>query len=283
MRCLPTGTCAPLDTDAGDGDDGGHVDAGPADGGGTADATAADGGRIDGGITCAPNRDGVIERAEVPIAAGLRATFRVAADVTVDTAGAPIAGGRRRWDLSVALDGDHDVLVETRAPSGWYATDFPEADYVVRLNDTDELLGVFQITPSELALLGVVSPDSGVGATNVSHDPPVTTLRFPLEAGAAWTTDALVSGTSLGIPGSFWSEDYASEIDAEGELVTPFGTFEVLRVRVTLTRTVGLVVTTVRSFLFVSECFGTVATITSNDGERREEFTAAAEVRRLAP
>ena len=56
-----------------------------------------------------------------------------------------------------------------------------------------------------------------------------------------------------------------------------------LRVRVTLVRTVGVIPTTTRSFLFVSECFGTVASITSGDGESRAEFTRAAEVRRLAP
>jgi hypothetical protein len=39
----------------------------------------------------------------------------------------------------------------------------------------------------------------------------------------------------------------------------------------------------VRSFLFVAECFGTVATITSQDNETNEQFDQASEVRRLAP
>ena len=60
-------------------------------------------------------------------------------------------------------------------------------------------------------------------------------------------------------------------------------TFEVLRVRTELERTVGLLTTTVRTFAFVSECFGTVATVTSEDDEDQVEFSRAAEVRRLAP
>jgi hypothetical protein len=107
-------------------------------------------------------------------------------------------------------------------------------------------------------------------------------LRFPLAEGAAWTTEAAVTGVSLGLPATY-GERYESAVDARGELVTPYGTFPVLRVRTTLTRTVGLVPTVTRSFAFVSECFGTVATVRSNPGEAALEFTQAAEVRRLAP
>ncbi len=288
MLCLADGTCAPIGTDSGTSDsatmeDGAMPDGGDADSAADS-ATPTDGSMGDSSIPgCSANHDGVITRDEVPLMAGLRANFRTANDVTVSTAGDNIGGGRRRWDLSGDLDGDHAVLVETLDPSGyWFAGDFPEASYVSRLNDTDDLLGVFQITPSELALLGVASPDDSLTATNVSHDPPVTTLAFPLSAGATWDTSATVSGTNLGLIAA-WTEDYTSEVDAEGELITPFGTFEVLRVKVVLERTVGLLVTTVRTFLFVSECFGTVAAITSQDNERRAEFTTAAEVRRLAP
>ncbi len=58
---------------------------------------------------------------------------------------------------------------------------------------------------------------------------------------------------------------------------------EVQRVRVKLTRTVAFTPTVTRSFLFVAECFGTVATLTSQPNESANEFSSAAEVRRLAP
>ena len=56
-----------------------------------------------------------------------------------------------------------------------------------------------------------------------------------------------------------------------------------LRVAIDFTQTVGAVVTTHKTFAFVSECYGTVATITSENYETKAEFTSAAEVWRLAP
>lgn len=286
-RCLADGTCEPVDgDDAGptttrDGDipdtDAGQVDT---DGGATDGTVPLDDGGIPG---CIPNRDGVIERSEVPVMAGLRANFKVATDAEVSTAGEDLGDGRRRWDLSAGLAGDHDVLVETLDPAGqWWAEDFPGASYSTRLTDSSDLLGVFEIDATSLSLLGVVSPEDGATRTNLAHDPAVTTLAFPLSVGDSWRTEATVTGVASGV-GSFWSERYDSEVNAAGELVTPFGTFEVLRVGVVLTRTVGALVTVVRSYAFVSECFGTVATVTSRDNERREEFTRASEVRRLTP
>jgi hypothetical protein len=107
-------------------------------------------------------------------------------------------------------------------------------------------------------------------------------LGFPLKQAASWTSDADVSGTAAGYP-SAYHETYDNQVDAAGTLKTPLGTFDVLRVRVLLTRTVGLVQTTTRTFAFVSECYGTVATITSDSNESAVELTHASEVRRIAP
>jgi hypothetical protein len=46
---------------------------------------------------------------------------------------------------------------------------------------------------------------------------------------------------------------------------------------------VGALVTTPHSFAFVAECFGTVASVTSQSYEPLDDFTNAAEVTRLAP
>jgi hypothetical protein len=91
-----------------------------------------------------------------------------------------------------------------------------------------------------------------------------------------------VSGTASGVA-AFYTEKYDQKVDARGELVTPFGSFDVLRVKVVLTRTVGAVITVTRTYAFVTECFGTVASITSNANELQEEFTTAAELRRITP
>ena len=56
-----------------------------------------------------------------------------------------------------------------------------------------------------------------------------------------------------------------------------------LRVNTLLTRVVGALVTTTRTYSFVTDCFGNVASIVSNTDDPTVEFTTAAEVSRLAP
>ncbi len=233
-------------------------------------------------VFCMPNNDGVITRQEVPLRAGLSATYSVTGDVAFDTAGEEQGDGTRVWDLSGELPGDSRVIVEAASPTGrWFSTDFPQATYVTPLSSSSTLLGIFEIAPESLNLLGVASPDDGFTATNVDYDPVVRVLDFPLEMGKSWADESSVSGTVNGVF-SFYSEDYSSQVDARGIMKTPYGDLEVLRIRVELERTVGLLTTTVRTYLFVSECFGTVATVVSEDDEDAIEFTQAAEVRRLS-
>ena len=234
-------------------------------------------------LICRPNHDGVITRQEVPLRAGLSATYSVATDVVeVSTAGEDNGDGTRTWDLSGMFRGDARVIVEARDPKGqWFSTDFPQATYMTQLSQSSALLGLFEITEEDLRLLGVASPEEGFYETNVSYDPAVRTLAFPLEVGKSWQDETSVTGKFNGAFVSY-SEDYTSQVDARGTLKTPYGDFDVLRVRVELERTVGFLTTTTRTYLFVSECFGTVGTIVSEDDEDEVEFTAAAEVRRLA-
>jgi hypothetical protein len=266
--CRLDGTCAPVDgTDAGP-----VTDAGPAIDGGDA-----------GTALCQPDHDGVITRAEVSIAAGRRATFRVALDTPVDTAGQLQNDGSRRWDLSTSLSGDHDVEVMLDPVEGqWFADSFPDATYVTRLSDTEELLGVFEATDQALLLRGVVSPGGGSGRTELVYDPPVQVLRFPIDNSATWQSESTVSGQASGVL-AYYSEHYTNRVDALGQLDTPYGTFPVKRIRVELTRTIGTAVVTSRSFAFVAECYGTVASVVSEQYESEVDFTQAAEVRRLAP
>lgn len=267
--CRLDGTCAPVD----------GPDAGP---GADADPAAPDAGDA-GTALCSPDHDGVITRAEVSIAAGRRATFRVALDSPIDTAGELQNDGSRLWDLSPSLSGDHDVevMLEPLADQ-WFADSFPDATYVSRLSETEELLGVFQATDQALLLLGVVSPSGGAGRTELAYDPPVKVLSFPITNSSTWQTDSTVSGQASGVL-SYYSEEYDSRVDAIGQVVTPYGTFPVKRVRVELTRVVGAAVVTSRTYVFVAECYGTVASIVSEQYESEVEFTQAAEVRRLAP
>lgn len=266
--CLAGGTCA-LAMDAG-GEDGAP---------GTDGAPASDGDVV----TCAPDHDYVITRDEVLLAAGQQATFRIAQDVTVSTAGTLSPQGEQSWDLAASLAGDHDVEVHLEPMTGhWFAPSFPGASYAVRLSSTNDLLGVFELTDDALLLRGVVSPEGGPTRTELAYDPPVTVLELPLTSTSAWSVDT----TATGVTGGVWAvatESYDIAVDAGGIVATPYGPFPVLRVATDLTRTAGGVVVTSKSYAFVAECYGIVATIASHEYETDDDFSEASEVRRLAP
>lgn len=262
--CRADGTCAPEQPDA---------TPGAPDGGPTIDAPSG---------ACMPDHDGVIARDEIPLAAGRSATFRIATDATVATAGMLQPDGQRRWDLAVALAGDGDRDVVLAAPTGaWWAGDFPAATYATPLSASSDLLGVFAVDATRVRLLGVVSPTGGAARTEVTYDPAVDVLQLPLATDATWTVDTTATGVVSGVIAGY-TEHYDYAVDAVGTLATPYGEFPVVRMAVDFEQNAG-VITTRRSFAFLAECFGTVATIVSQDYESGAEFTDAAEVRRLAP
>ncbi len=276
MCVNPEGGSGGTSSDGGSGGDGGSGTAG------SGGEQAGGAGGTGGNGLCSPNEDGTITREEIPLAAGLDAKFRVATGVTLSTA-STLVDGKETWDFSGALPGDHGVLLETLPLAGtWYADIFPGASYASRLSDTSELIGVFEITDDALLLRGVVSPEDGVTRTELEYDPAVKVLAFPLEVGNTWSTNASVSGYASGVL-SFYSESYESTVDSRGDVVTPFSTFDALRVRIDLTRTIGALVTTQKTFAFVTECFGTIATIDSEANETGDEFVDIAEIKRLAP
>jgi hypothetical protein len=262
--CRADGTCGPAITDAPL-----AIDA-PA-----GDATT---------MLCMPNHDGTISAAELPLAAGKSASFRIAINATWSTAGTANPDGSRTWDLSGQLSGDMTDQVALAAPGGaWWAADFPGASYATTLSASSELIGVFAIDAAGLTLLGVVSPSGGATSTELTYDPPAQILRVPFKAGDTWSTTSTVSGTASGVPGAY-SEEYASHVDHAGTLTTPYGAFPVLRIATDLTRSAGpTVLTTNRTFTWAAECAGIVATVQSQSFETHSEFSDDAEVRRLAP
>jgi hypothetical protein len=248
-------------------------------GGQASTSTTTSGG---GGSFCA-NHDFVIEQDELTLEAGFNEQLLAAQDVSFATAGDAQSDGSRIWDFTATLAGDHAVQLSTMALTGsWYADLFPSASYAVRLADGAELLGVFEVVTDALLLVGVVSPSDGPTRTELSYDPPITVLDFPLSEGKTWNASSTVSGLAQGIA-VFYSEDYTFDVDARGQARTPFGDFEVLRVHSELVRTVGVLPTTIQSHSFVAECFGSVAAVVSQDNELGTEFSDAREVRRLTP
>jgi hypothetical protein len=281
--CESNGRCAPVSTTHHDGGVTVQPDAQVQDAqaGDAAEQETGTGG--EGGIGCTPNHNGTITREEVPMFAGLHANFVIAENVTVDSAGTMNADGSRSWDFSGMLAGDHTVVTTTDAPQGqWFSQQFTTASYTTKLSDTSTLLGVFQATGQSLLLQGVVTPTSGAQQTEVSYMPAAEILGFPMTMGSSWTSTSTVTGTDQGVQ-VLYTEKYASTVDAHGTVKVPYGTFDVLRVQTTLTRTVGAVVTVTQSLAFIAECFGPVATLTSQSDETSTQFTNAAEAQRLTP
>jgi hypothetical protein len=259
--CRADGTCGPAEVDAG-------VDDSP-------DGASA---------ICTPNHDGMITLDELPFAPGRVATFRVATDATWDTAGVAMPGGGRRWDLFVQLANDADRDLALGSPAGmWWQSAFQGATYATELASSSDLRGVFELGASNLSLLGVVSPEGGTYKTELEYDPPAQVLAVPLVVNKTWTTSSTVSGSAQGAIVAY-TEKYESKVDKVGTMVTPYGEFPVVRVATNMTRTSGFTtLATTRTFTWVSECFGPVATATSKSFETGVEFTDIAEVRRLTP
>jgi hypothetical protein len=259
-----------------------------------ADGTCGDA-PIDGAMTtdapvdstnglCAPNHDGVISLGELPLIAGRSATFRVATGATWDTAGAAQGDGSRKWDLTGQLSNDADQAIALASPDGtWWRSSYPAATYTAPLAAGSDLIGVFKLDSTGVVLLAVVSPQGGTYKTDLEYDPPARILAVPFKAGDTWMTTSTVSGYAQGGIVAY-TEKYASRVDEVGVMKTPYGEFPVLRVATDLTRTSGFTtLLTKRTFAWVAECFGSVATVSSQDFESASEFSSDAEVRRLAP
>jgi hypothetical protein len=250
--------------------------------GGSSASSGASSSSGDAGI-CTPASNSVITHAEVPLQPGLHASFLSAENATVDTAGTMSADGSTAWDFSVMYAGDHSESVDTLPLSGqWFGKDYPGASYAARLSDSSDLLGVFAITDTDLELVGVASPTSGSGQTELMYAPAVVVLQFPLQNDATWSSTSMVTGVAEGVD-VLYTETYQNSVDAFGTLKTPYASFNVLRVNTLLTRVVGALVTTTRTFSFVTACFGNVASVVSNSDEPTVDFTSAAVVSRLSP
>jgi hypothetical protein len=233
---------------------------------------------------CTPNHDGVMDATEVPLKAGQMANFRIATDATWSTAGHANTDGSRTWDLSGQLANDADEQLALVSPAGtWWAADFPNAQYATTLAAGSDLMGVFAVDASSVTLLGVVSPTGGTTKTELTYDPPAKILALPFQAGSTWMSSSTVSGYAQGVIVAY-TEDYDSRADQVGTMTTPYGDFPVLRVATDLTRTSGFTtLLTKRTFAWVAECFGTIATVAGQDFDSSSEFSDDAEVRRLAP
>jgi hypothetical protein len=206
---------------------------------------------------------------------------------TVDVAGKVDGDGHRIWDFAVDYADDQVVSFAAAKLDGrWYAPSFPAGAVAVPFDGGDRVDGIYLYDANGYHLLGLASSveNPPEGKTLYVYDQPVDVFRFPLVPGLTYTSVGNVRNATLrGLPYA-GMDTYAINVDAAGIVSLPAITFtQALRVRTTLTVTPVAGAQVVRrqvSFLF--ECFGEVARATSRDGESADDFTTAAEVRRLA-
>jgi len=248
----------------------------------------------DGGVVtalpCVPNLDGKIESRELVPQIGIPANYLVnPSDKTraVDVVGQNVAG-KLTWNYGVDYADDQVAKIAAQAIDGkWYASSFAGIanPVVVAADLADRTEGVYTQDDQGFFLHGVAStePSPPEGKTLLVYTAPVMLYRFPLQAGAAWTSIGEVKdGTLRGLP--FASRDtFDVKVDGTGELdLRDFVLTQVLRVRtnVSVAPAAGAV-TTQRQVGFLFECLGEVARATSKLNEPDENFTTASELRRL--
>jgi len=231
--------------------------------------------------SCIPNRDGVIDASELPIAYGATLAYYAGANRTVD-----LAGKSGIFDLSDERADDTIVALGPVAlGTQWYADQFPTGAFVVDAGSG--LDGIYHQDDRALWLDGTASqePMPAAGKTLVRYADPIALLRFPLADGAAYsTTAALASATISGLP-FVGSDKLDVDITAGARLDVPYVQFSpVLRVRTHVVRTpsTGTPVVGKRTTLFLFECFGEVARAESKQDEPAADFTTATYLRRFA-
>ena len=251
------------------------------DGNGSDASTITPGG--DAGPICHGNGDGVITRDELVFAPGIDVRYRInpiGTNVTVDVNGQAHSDGSHAWDFS-NTEGELDSLQLVTTAGLWFAGDFPTGEYASRIDPRGPTLGVYHATDVALELLGVANEDMTDG-TELRYDTPIPLLRFPLVLGMTWSADAMTSGMAMQVPVAS-RDHYDVTVDASGSLNLGILTLrQTLRVRVESTQMFPAGPGTRRiQYLWLTECYGEVARITSTNGEVDPSFTQAEEFRRL--
>ena len=252
-------------------------------------------GNYDGGVgtplPCVPNLDGKIESRELVPQVGIPATYLVnppGKDRPVDLLGKTNAQGKLTFNFGANLADDLAAKIAAQHIDGkWYASSFATVPnpVVVALDVGGRTEGVYTQDDVGFFLHGIasVAPDAPEGKTLLVYTAPIMLYRFPLTAGAAWTSIGDVKNATLrGLPYA-GRDTYDVKVDGAGELTLPdYVLTQVLRVRtnVTIAPSAGQV-TTQRQVGFLFECLGEVARATSKLNETEENFTTASELRRL--
>jgi hypothetical protein len=235
------------------------------------------------GVTCRGNRDGTIARSEVVFVPGVEVHYRINPPNTlarVSARGVINPDGSRTWDFADRT-GDAVTLSLSTSEGQWWQSRFPTAQYASRIDPRSPNLGVYRAGDVSVELLGLVAPSEAT-MTVVPYEPGVAVLRFPLAMGATWTAESTTPGAMVEGTPIFSRDRYVFTVDARGTVVLPELTFrDALRVRIELTQQLATGGMRRIQYLWLVECYGEVARMTSQLGEVDPDFTSAVEFRRL--
>lgn len=238
-------------------------------------------------LACVPNLDGQIDSSELDAFFGVTEQLLVStADRTVDVAGTPQMDGTIHWDFTGDYADDRTISLGA-VPLGdqWFAGSFPGGQFVLPFDAGATIMAVYAKDDATVYLLGEASTDENPadGQTLLPYQTPVHAFELPLAPGKQWVSvGEVMNGTIKGLPYA-GKDTYQFSVDGVGQLSLPDLVFsQAMRVRATVTvEPAAGVATQVKQVSFLSECFGEVARASSHPGETNDDFTTAAEVRRL--
>jgi hypothetical protein len=246
---------------------------------------------VPGPAVCIQDNDGTILASELPVA------FEASPNYVANPMGSTVAvnpqgvvdEGTQVWDFRDIPTQPTGALFVDEPGEYWFAEHFPSATFVSPLTPRDpNVLGVYQADETGVRLMGLgsESPEPAGQKTLMVYDTPVDLLRFPITLGDKHTvtsnfTNALLQGTP-----NAGEETYSVHVDAMGTVKLPVFTVEnCLRVRIDIDQ--RFVISTSADpihsiqYLFLHECVGEIARISSMSGETSADFTEAHEFRML--
>lgn len=240
-------------------------------------------------LTCVPNLDGKIDANELQAALGIPASFLVSPageKRSVDLVGTANNDGSPIWDFSQDFASDQQATIQASDVSGkWYKASFPDGEFAAPVDAAGTLEGIYKHTDADLSLLGIASTEEKPkkGQTLLVYDAPIPLYKFPIEPGKHWIASGEVqNGLTYGLPYA-GKDTYDVTVGETGQLELFDYTFtQVHRIKLHIVQepAVGKSIST-RQTQFLFECFGEVARATSKPDETKDDFTTAAEVRRL--
>lgn len=238
-------------------------------------------------IGCVPDLDGKIDSSEMKAAIGIAVRYLVSPagkTRTVDVAGATDGAGHLVWNWGTDYADDQAANLEASNLSGkWYASSFSGGQFVAPFDAGGAIEAVYSQDDQAIWLHGIASAQPSP-KTLLVYEQPVALYRFPLQAGASWTSQGVVKNGTLNNSPWASTDTYAATDDATGRLVLPELTFtQAHRVRFTVTQQNAAGTHVTRQASFVFECFGEVGRATSGQDETKDDFTTAAEQRRFQP